>query len=64
MKALIIYFSGTGNTELVTDEIVSGLRRNGWDAEAVSVEKLNYSSRDFNFNLRTMDLLGFGFSCI
>lgn len=61
MKALIIYFSGTGNTQMITDEIVSWLRQQGWDAEAISVEKLNDKSRDFNFNLRTMDLLGFGF---
>ena len=61
MKALIIYFSGTGNTGMITDEIVSGLRREGWDAEAVSIERLDTGSRDFNFNLRTMDLLGFGF---
>ncbi|MBI9107433.1 MAG: EFR1 family ferrodoxin [Spirochaetales bacterium] len=61
MKALIIYFSGTGNTGMITAEIVSRLKHNGWDVEAVSVENLDYKSRDFNFNLRTMDLLGFGF---
>jgi ferredoxin/flavodoxin len=61
MKALIIYFSGTGNTEMITSEIVSRLKQKGWDVEAVSVENMNYRSRDFNFNLRTMDLLGFSF---
>jgi len=61
MKALIIYFSGTGNTEMITAEIVARLILKGWDAEGVSVENLNYRSRDFNFRLRTMDLLGFGF---
>lgn len=61
MKALIIYFSGTGNTDLITSETVSRLRRKGWDVEAVSIETLDAGSRDFNFHLRTMDLLGFGF---
>ena len=61
MKALIIYFSGTGNTGMLTDEIVSRLKMEGWDTEAVSVEAFDYKSRDFNFHLRTMDLLGFGF---
>lgn len=61
MKALLIYFSGTGNTEMITTAVISGLKAGGWDAEAVSVESLNDKSRDFNFNLRTMDLIGFGF---
>ncbi|MDC7227730.1 MAG: EFR1 family ferrodoxin [Spirochaetales bacterium] len=61
MKALIIYFSGTGNTGMITGEIISRLRSKGWDAVSVSIEEMHKSSRDFNFNLRTMDLLGFGF---
>jgi ferredoxin len=46
---------------MITGELVSRFRTAGWDTEAVSVEKMNYNSRDFNFNLRTMDMLGFGF---
>ena len=61
MKILILFFSGTGNTGLITAELVSRFRRHGWDTEAVSVEDLKYNSRDFNFTLRTMDMLGFGF---
>lgn len=61
VKILILYFSGTGNTGMITSELVSRFRKIGWDTVAVSVEELNYNSRDFNFNLRTMDMLGFGF---
>ncbi len=61
MKAFIVYFSGTGNTEMVANEVVSALKAEAWDAEAISVENLDNRSRDFNFRLRTMDMLGFGF---
>ncbi len=61
MKAFIVYFSGTGNTEMVSNEIVSALKAEAWDAAAISVENLDDRSRDFNFRLRTMDMLGFGF---
>ena len=61
MKALIVYFSGTGNTEMITVELVSRLRKHGWEVEAVSIEQFDSKSRDFNFRLRTMDMLGFGF---
>ena len=61
MEVLIIYFSGTGNTELITAEIASRLKKAVGHVETVSVEGVDVNERKLNFKLRTADLLGFGF---
>lgn len=61
MKVFLIYFSATGNTELITSEIAVRFKGYASQIETVSVEGLGENERQFNFKLRTADLLGFGF---
>lgn len=57
MQILIIYFSGTGNTRLITREIASRLRKNGNEVEIVSVENVE-KLRELDFSNK---IIGFGY---
>lgn len=57
MQFLIIYFSGTGNTELISREIKNRLEATGNSVETVSIDDLNTMSKlDFNDKI-----IGFGY---
>ena len=64
MKALIVYFSGTGNTLKVAEKYASTLRELGHEAELVSVDGLPRNKEltdEFLTKLTQADLLGFGY---
>ena len=45
-KALVLYWSGTGNTEMMAEAVVSGLVDNGLEADLVSVSEFDDSTID------------------
>jgi len=61
LRILIFYFSGTGNTSLITEELSVRLKNAGCHIDAVSVESLDENQRELNLNIRKAGLLGFGF---
>lgn len=57
MNIKILYFSGTGNTELIAKKIAENLKPNNWNVELISIEnKEAIESLDFSNSI-----VGFGF---
>lgn len=57
MDIIIIYFSGTGNTQLVSDQLSIKLSNKGHNVELLSIENISDISQ-INFNNK---IVGFGF---
>ena len=58
MKAVIYYFSGTGNTEKVVKEYVKNLEALGVTVEARKIEAEHVNDKAKNIDLSEFDLLG------
>jgi len=54
VRAILVYFSQTGNTEKVAEAIAEGIREGGGEADLVRIEKLNAAL------LSHYDLIGIG----
>ena len=64
MKVLIIYFSGTGNTQKVAEKYASSFVELGHEAELVSVDGLPRNKTltdEFLTLLKNADIVGFGY---
>lgn len=64
MKSLIFYFSGTGNTEFVTNVLKSGLEKRGNEVELIRAEdvllgKIDLKNREIDIS--SFDRIGLGF---
>lgn len=59
MRIVILYFSGTGNTHWAAHEIAGSLSAQGWNARAVSIEKIGDAELDSLVD--EADVLGLGY---
>lgn len=59
MKAVIFYFSGTGNTSWLSRELVSRLTKAGYTTSALSIEKI--TSLEADSQIAESDIIGFGY---
>jgi NAD-dependent dihydropyrimidine dehydrogenase PreA subunit len=59
MKAFILTFSGTGNTQYVVDAVAESIRNKGWDADICPLEQINSEQNLSAF--READIVGIAF---
>lgn len=58
-QACIFYFSGTGNTWWVSNQLAAQLREQGIETSVFSIEKVPYDQADRLIDSR--DIVGFGY---
>ncbi|MCR5740834.1 MAG: 4Fe-4S ferredoxin, partial [Gammaproteobacteria bacterium] len=56
MKVLILYFSGTGNTKIITDNYIKSLNEKEIDAKSIPLESI-----DQCFSVDEYDKIGFAY---